>query len=71
MAGTTEPVRAQVSRGQSCARRALDASLWASEDWSAHDGSWENARLLAGILNKMYIRDRITAMISTNHEQIL
>ncbi len=42
--------------------KSLDASLWASEDWSAHDGSWKNAHLLAGILNKMYIRDRITAM---------
>ncbi len=42
--------------------KSVDASLWASEDWSAHDGSWKNAHLLAGILNKMYIRDRITAM---------
>lgn len=37
-------------------------SLWASEDWSMNDGSWKNAHVLAGILNKMYIRDRITAM---------
>ena len=37
-------------------------SLWASEDWSMLDGSWKNAHVLAGILNKMYIRDRITAM---------
>lgn len=40
----------------------LGVSLWASEDWSMHDPSWPNARILAGILNKMYIRDRITAM---------
>lgn len=37
-------------------------SLWASEDWSMLDGNWKNAHVLAGILNKMYIRDRITAM---------
>lgn len=37
-------------------------SLWASEDWSMHDGSWKNAHILAGIFNKFYIRDRITAM---------
>ncbi len=43
--------------------KSLDGlSLWASEDWSMHDGSWKNAHILAGILNKMYIRDRVTAM---------
>jgi galactosylceramidase len=42
--------------------KKLGVSLWASEDWSMYDGSWENAHILAGILNKMYIRDRITAM---------
>lgn len=42
--------------------KKCDASLWASEDWSMIDGSWENARILAGIFNKMYIRDRITCM---------
>ncbi len=38
------------------------ASLWASEDWSMHDGSWKNAHILTGIFNKFYIRDRITAL---------
>jgi galactosylceramidase len=37
-------------------------SLWASEDWSMHDPSWENAHILPGIFNKMYIRDRITCL---------
>ena len=36
--------------------------LWASEDWSMHDPGWDNAHILVGIFNKMYIRDRITAM---------
>ncbi len=44
------------------AKELPNTSLWASEDWSMHDGSWKNAHVLAGILNKMYIRDRITAM---------
>jgi len=42
--------------------KQLGVSLWASEDWSMDDGTWKNAHVLAGILNKMYIRDRITAM---------
>jgi galactosylceramidase len=42
--------------------KKLGVSLWASEDWSMDDGTWKNAHTLAGILNKMYIRDRITAM---------
>ena len=44
------------------AAKKLGVSLWASEDWSMYDGTWKNAHVLAGILNKMYIRDRITAM---------
>lgn len=33
--------------------------LWASEDWS-RTGSWEDAWYLALILNRFYIRDRVT-----------
>lgn len=42
--------------------KKCNVSLWASEDWSMLDGSWGNAHILVGIFNKMYIRDRITAM---------
>ena len=44
------------------AKSLAGISLWASEDWSMLNGNWKNAHVLAGILNKMYIRDRITAM---------
>ncbi len=46
--------------------KEANVSLWASEDWSTEDNKWSDAHLLAGQVNKAYIRDKITCLLIWN-----